>query len=138
MDYGFVKVASAIPTIKVADCDYNEKQIENLVVQAEGKGVEIICFPELCITGYTCGDLFSQQLLIDSSENALFKLLDFTRSLNIITIIGMPIQCRNCLLNAAVVIQGGKILGVVPKTYLSSHEGHTEHKWFESLEKTSA
>lgn len=134
MDYGFVKVASAIPTIKVADCDYNEKQIENLVVQAEGKGVEIICFPELCITGYTCGDLFSQQLLIDSSENALFKLLDFTRSLNIITIIGMPIQCRNCLLNAAVVIQGGKILGVVPKTYLSSHEGHTEHKWFECLE----
>ena len=134
MDYGFVKVASAIPTIKVADCDYNEKQIENLVVQAEGKGVEIICFPELCITGYTCGDLFSQQLLIDRSENALFKLLDFTRSLNIITIIGMPIQCRNCLLNAAVVIQGGKILGVVPKTYLSSHEGHTEHKWFECLE----
>ena len=134
MDYGFVKVASAIPTIKVADCDYNEKQIENLVVQAEGKGVEIICFPELCITGYTCGDLFSQQLLIDSSENALFKLLDFTRSLNIITIIGMPIQCRNCLLNAAVVIQGGKILGVVLKTYLSSHEGHTEHKWFECLE----
>ena len=134
MDYGFVKVASAIPTIKVADCDYNEKQIENLVVQAEGKGVEIICFPELCITGYTCGDLFSQQLLIDGSENALFKLLDFTRSLNIITIIGMPIQCRNCLLNAAVVIQGGKILGVVPKTYLSSHEGQTEHKWFESLE----
>lgn len=134
MDYGFVKVASAIPTIKVADCDYNEKQIENLVVQAEGKGVEIICFPELCITGYTCGDLFSQQLLIDSSENALFKLLDFTRSLNIITIIGMPIQCRNCLLNAAVVIQGGKILGVVPKTYLSSHEGQTEHKWFECLE----
>ena len=134
MDYGFVKVASAIPTIKVADCDYNEKQIENLVVQAEGKGVEIICFPELCITGYTCGDLFSQQLLIDGSENALFKLLDFTRSLNIITIIGMPIQCRNCLLNAAVVIQGGKILGVVPKTYLSSHEGHTEHKWFECLE----
>ena len=134
MDYGFVKVASAIPTIKVADCDYNEKQIENLVVQAEGKGIEIICFPELCITGYTCGDLFSQQLLIDSSENALFKLLDFTRSLNIITIIGMPIQCRNCLLNAAVVIQGGKILGVVPKTYLSSHEGHTEHKWFECLE----
>ena len=134
MDYGFVKVASAIPTIKVADCDYNEKQIENLVVQAEGKGVEIICFPELCITGYTCGDLFSQQLLIDSSENALFKLLDFTRSLNIITIIGTPIQCRNCLLNAAVVIQGGKILGVVPKTFLSSHEGHTEHKWFECLE----
>ena len=134
MDYGFVKVASAIPTIKVADCDYNEKQIENLVVQAEGKGVEIICFPELCITGYTCGDLFSQQLLIDGSENALFKLLDFTRSLNIITIIGMPIQCRNCLLNAAVVIQGGKILGVVPKTFLSSHEGHTEHKWFEPIE----
>lgn len=130
MDYGFVKVASAIPTLKVADCDYNEKQIESLIVQAEGKGVEIICFPELSVSGYTCGDLFTQQLLIDNCENALFKLLDVTRSLNIISIIGMPVQLKCCLLNAAVVIQGGKILGVVPKTYLSSHEGHSEHKWF--------
>jgi NAD+ synthase (glutamine-hydrolysing) len=78
MDYGFVKVASAIPTIKVADCDYNEKQIENLVVQAEGKGVEIICFPELCITGYTCGDLFLQDKLFCPPKTTTVNTLNIS------------------------------------------------------------
>lgn len=132
MNYGFVKVAAAIPSLKVADCDYNEKQIENLIIQAEGRGVEIICFPELCMTGYTCGDLFAQQLLIDNCENALFKLLDFTRSLNIISIVGMPVQMNATLLNAAVVIQGGKILGVVPKTFLPNYKEFYEKRWFTS------
>ena len=97
MNYGFIKVAAAVPNVKVADCSFNEMHIENLVAQAEGKGVEIICFPELSMTGYTCGDLFAQQLLLDSAENALFRLLDFTRSLNIITIIGMPVQMNSTL-----------------------------------------
>ncbi len=114
MNHGFVKVAAAIPSMRVADCDYNEKQIENLIIQAEGKGVEIICFPKLCITGATCGDLINNQTLLDNSEIALFKLLDFTRSLNIIAIIGMPVQVNSLLYDAAVVVQGGKILGVVP------------------------
>ena len=65
MNYGFVKVASAVPSVKVADCRYNILQIESLIAQAEGKGIEVICFPELSITAYTCGDLFSQQLLLD-------------------------------------------------------------------------
>lgn len=132
MNYGFVKVAAAIPNLKVADCDYNEKQIENLIIQAEGKGVEIICFPELCMTGYTCGDLFAQQLLVDNCENALFKLLDFTRSLNIISVVGMPVQMDAALLNAAVVIQGGKILAVVPKTFLPNYKEFYEKRWFAS------
>ncbi|MCM1312960.1 MAG: NAD(+) synthase [Bacteroides sp.] len=132
MNYGFVKVAAAIPNLKVADCDYNEKQIENLIIQAEGKGVEIICFPELCMTGYTCGDLFAQQLLLDNCENALFKLLDFTRSLNIISIVGMPVQMNATLLNAAVVIQGGKILGIVPKIFLPNYKEFYEKRWFAS------
>ena len=122
MNYGFIKVAAAVPNVKVADCSFNEMHIENLVAQAEGKGVEIICFPELSMTGYTCGDLFAQQLLLDSAENALFRLLDFTRSLNIITIIGMPVQMNSTLNNSAVVIQGGKILGIVPKTYLPNYK----------------
>ena len=132
MNYGFIKVAAAVPNVKVADCSFNEMHIENLVAQAEGKGVEIICFPELSMTGYTCGDLFAQQLLLDSAENALFRLLDFTRSLNIITIIGMPVQMNSTLINSAVVIQGGKILGIVPKTYLPNYKEFHEKRWFTS------
>ena len=61
MQYGFVKVAVAVPQVKIGDCEYNAQQIESLIVQAEGKGIEVLCFPELCITGYTCADLFLQQ-----------------------------------------------------------------------------
>ncbi len=132
MNYGFIKVASAIPSLKVADCDYNEKEIESLIVQAEGKGVEIIVFPELSITSYTCQDLFSQQLLLDNAEAALFRLLDVTRSLQIISIIGMPVQVKSSLYNCAVVIQGGKILGLVPKTYLPNYKEFYEQRWFAS------
>ena len=132
MNYGFVKVAAAIPSVQVADCDYNEKHIENMVLQAEGKGVEIICFPELSITSYTCADLFGQQILLDRSQEALFKLLDVTRSLSIIIIVGMPVQYNGMLFNAAVVVQGGKILGVVPKTYLPNYREFYEKRWFTS------
>ena len=125
MNYGFVKVASAIPSLKVADCTYNIQQIESLIVQAQGKGVEIIVFPELCISGYTCGDLFGQQLLLEKCEESLFKLLDFTRSLEIITLVGMPVMVGGLLMNCAVVVQGGKILGVVPKTYLPKYPSAT-------------
>ncbi|MCR5313653.1 MAG: NAD(+) synthase [Bacteroidaceae bacterium] len=132
MNYGFIKVASAIPSLRVADCDYNERQIESLIVQAEGKGVEIITFPELCITSYTCQDLFSQQILLDSAEAALFRLLDVTRSLDIISIVGMPVQVQSSLFNCAVVIQGGKILGIVPKTFLPNYKEFYEQRWFAS------
>lgn len=132
MNYGFIKVASAIPSIKVADCDYNEKQIESLILQAEGKGAEVIAFPELCITGYTCQDLFAQQMLLDRSEEALYHILDITRSLKIISIVGMPVQVNSLLINAAIVIQGGKILGIVPKTYLPNYKEFYEQRWFAS------
>ena len=132
MNYGFVKVASAIPSLKVADCTYNIQQIESLIVQAEGKGVEIIVFPELSISGYSCGDLFGQQLLLEKCEESLFKLLDFTRSLQIVTLVGMPVMIGGLLMNCAVVVQGGKILGVVPKTYLPNYKEFYEQRWFAS------
>jgi NAD+ synthase (glutamine-hydrolysing) len=132
MNYGFVKVASAVPSVKVADCRYNILQIESLIAQAEGKGIEVICFPELSITAYTCGDLFSQQLLLDEAEMALISLLDFTRSLNIISIVGFPLPYRGTLLNCAAVIQKGKILGLVPKTYLPNYKEFYEQRWFSS------
>lgn len=132
MNYGFVKVASAVPSVKVADCRYNILQIESLIAQAEGKSIEVICFPELSITAYTCGDLFSQQLLLDEAEMALISLLDFTRSLNIISIVGFPLPYRGTLLNCAAVIQKGKILGLVPKTYLPNYKEFYEQRWFTS------
>lgn len=138
MNFGFTKVASAIPNVKVGDCEYNEKQIENLIIQAEGKGVEVILMPELSLCGYTCADLFAQQLLLDACENALYRLLNFTRALRIITIVGMPVQVQSSLYNAAVVIQSGKILGVVPKTFLPNYKEFYEQRWFASAKSLSA
>lgn len=132
MNHGFVKIASAIPTLKVADCKYNVQEIESLIAQAQGKNIEIICFPELSITGYTCGDLFAQQLLLDEAEMAMIELMNFSRSLDIITIIGTPIVYQNALLNCAAVIQKGKILGLVPKTHLPNHHEFSEQRWFKS------
>ena len=91
MNYGFIKVASAVPSVKVADCKYNVEQIEQQIILAEGQGVEIIVFPELSLTGYTCQDLFRQNLLLETTESAMLMLLDFTRQLNIISIVGLPI-----------------------------------------------
>ena len=101
MKHGFIKVAAAVPTVSVGDCQYNLMQIENLIAQAEGKGVEIIVFPELSLTGYTCQDLFRQNLLIDAAEQSVMMLLDFTRQLDIIAIVGLPIAVGDLLLNCA-------------------------------------
>lgn len=108
--------------------------MESLIAQAEGKGVEIICFPELSVTAYTCGDLFSQQLLLDEAEMALISLLDFTRSLDIISIIGLPVVCNGTLLNCAAVIQHGKLLGLIPKTFLPNYKEFYEQRWFTSAD----
>ena len=132
MNYGFVKVASAIPRVRVADCAFNASQIEKEIIIADGKGVEIIVFPELCLTGYTCGDLFAHSLLLESAELGLMQILNNTRQLDIISILGMPVPLNGMLLNAAVVIQKGKVLGVVPKTYLPNYKEFYEKRWFTS------
>ncbi|KAA6326495.1 Glutamine-dependent NAD(+) synthetase, partial [termite gut metagenome] len=132
MNYGFVKVAAAIPKVKIADCMSNIRQIESIIAVAEGKGVQLITFPELCITGYTCGDLFAQQLLLEESERALMQVLGNIRQLEIISVLGMPIVINSMLINAAVIIQKGKILGVVPKTYLPNYKEFYEQRWFTS------
>ena len=138
MKYGFIKVAAAIPAVKVADVDYNVGQIESLIAQAEGQGVEIMVFPELCLTGYTCQDLFKEQLLIDKAEEGLMVLLDFTRKLDVISIVGLPVQIGSLLYNCAAVIQGGTLLGVVPKTYLPNYGEFYEKRWFASAQDLSA
>ena len=132
MRYGIIKVATAVPTVKVADCVSNIKEIESLIAQAEGQGVEIIVLPELSITGYTCQDLFRQQLLLDATENCVMQLLEFSRQLDIISIVGAPIVAGDLLLNCALVIQRGKILGIVPKTFLPNYSEFYEKRWFAS------
>lgn len=132
MNYGFVRIASAVPGVKPGDCKYNAQQIESLILQAEGKGAEIVCFPELSVTGYTCGDLFAQQLLLDEAEMALVGILNFTRALDIIVIVGLPVPFHGTLLNCAAILQKGKIMGLVPKTFLPNYKEFYEQRWFTS------
>lgn len=134
MEYGYIKVGSAVPLVSVADCNENVKNIENLIAQAEGQGVEIIVFPELCLTGYTCQDLFRQHVLLDAAEVAVMKLLEFTNQLDIIAIVGAPVAVGDLLLNCAIVIQKGHVLGIVPKTYLPNYSEFYEKRWFASAQ----
>ena len=129
MNYGFVKVAAAVPHVKVADCKFNVERIESLI----GKGVQIIIFPEMSITGYTCGDLFGQQLLLEEAEMGLMQILNNTRQLDIISIVGMPVVVNSTVINSAVVIQKGKVLGVTAKTYLPNYKEFYEQRWFTSV-----
>lgn len=132
MKSGFIKVACAVPLVKVADCKYNVEQTEAQIAQAEKQGVEIIVFPELGITSYTCQDLFQQNLLLNASESAVLHLLDFTRELDVIVIIGLPVIVGDLLLNCGMVIQQGRIVGVIPKTYLPDYGEFYEKRWFAS------
>lgn len=132
MNYGFVKVAAAVPHVQVADCFYNIQQMEGLMRQASDKGVQIIAFPEMSVTAYTCLDLFVQQTLLKNAEQALLKLVSDTADLNILTIAGAPLVTENRLINAAIAFQSGKILGVVPKTYIPNYKEFQEQRWFTS------
>lgn len=133
-NYGYIKVAASIPSVKVGDCKYNVSEIEKMIVRAEGMGVEIVVFPELSITGYTCQDLFRQKLLIDAAEMSVMKLMEFSRQLNIIIIVGAPVAVGGLLLNCAVVIQCGEVLGIIPKTFLPNYSEFYEKRWFASAQ----
>ena len=126
-----IKVAAAVPAVKVADVDYNVLQVESLIAQAEGQGVEVLVLPELCLTGYTCQDLFKEQLLLDKAEEGLLVLLDFTRKLDVITIVGLPVQIGSLLYNCAAVVQSGTLVclgsGSETSGYLSGRQSHPRH-----------
>lgn len=130
MKNGYVRVAAAIPSVKVADCDFNVSRIEELVHRAEEQNVQVICFPELSVTAYTCADLFFQQHLLSMAQDALSRLCLFSYDTSAVIIVGAPLENRNKLYNTAVVIQGGKILGVVPKTFLPNSNEFYEKRWF--------
>ena len=129
---GFVKVASAIPKVKVADCRYNIVEINRLIQEAATSDVQIIVFPELSITGYSCGDLFFQQVLQEEALQGLLEIAECTAHLDIISIVGLPIVIGHQLLNVGAVIQQGHILGLVPKSYLPNYKEFYEQRWFTS------
>ncbi|MDD3079994.1 MAG: NAD(+) synthase [Paludibacter sp.] len=137
MNKGFVRVAAAVPDLKVADCSYNILKINELLQQAENDKVQVICFPELSITGYTCADLFFQQQLLHDALEALNELQMATFSTTAVAIVGMPLHVNGQIFNVAVVLQGGHILGIVPKTHLPNNNEFYEKRWFTSSTETN-
>ena len=133
--FGYLKVAAAIPNVRVADCDYNARRIADLIRKGAGRGASIILFPELSITSYTCGDLIQQPLLLQAAEQGLGYILSQTRELPIVGIVGMPVSFGNALYNCAVVFAQGRIQGVVPKTYIPNYSEFYEARSFLSGEE---
>ena len=136
MNKGFVKIAAAIPELKVADCAFNVEKIVELLQHAEQEKVQVVCFPELSVTAYTCADLFFQEKLLLDAEKRLTELQLATFSLTAVAVVGMPLRVDNQLFNVAVVLQGGRILGVVPKTNLPNNNEFYEKRWFASAKST--
>lgn len=128
----FVRVAAAIPEVRVADCAFNAREITRAILEADRKGARMIVFPELSLTGYTCGDLFLQKLLLDRAVNGMRDILDATVGADIVSIVGLPLRADGQLFNVAVVLHGGSIMGVVPKCYLPNYKEFYEQRWFSS------
>jgi NAD+ synthase (glutamine-hydrolysing) len=134
--FGFMRVAAASPKVKVADCDYNISEIKSMIDEALKEHVQILCFPELSITSYTCADLFFQTTLQKKTISSLINLADFMRDKpSIVVIVGLPLQVKNSLYNVAAVISDKGILGFVPKIFIGNSNGFYEKRWFESGEK---
>ena len=132
MKDGFITVAAGTPKIRVADCRYNAEQIFTLMREADKQGVKVLALPELCLTGYTCGDLFLQDTLLNGAEEGLKTILEATKHLDLVAAVGLPVRDKwnNKLYNCAAVIQKGEILGLVPKTYLPNYGEFYEERWF--------
>ncbi|WP_019227089.1 NAD(+) synthase [Sedimentibacter sp. B4] len=131
--FEYIRVAAAVPAVKVADPDYNAKEIAEMARRAAVTDkAKVILFPELSVTGYTCADLFNQKTLISGAEEALVILLEQTKDLDAVIAVGMPVKADNQLFNCAVVFKNGKILGAVPKTYIPNYNEFYEKRWFAS------
>lgn len=126
--FGYVRVAASVPEIKVANVEFNVKEIVNEIKKLAKEGVQVVTFPELSITGYTCGDLFNQDFLVEKSIEGLETIVKDTAKLDIVSIVGMPIRIDNKLYNTSVVVSRGEVLGIVPKTYIDRHG--EEGRWF--------
>ena len=130
MKDGFIRVAAATPDIKVADCDYNADRIIELINQANAEDASIVVFPELCITGYTCGDLFLQKVLLDGAKKALVKIAKETADCGLLAFVGLPFEVDGKLYNCAAAINDGNIIGFVPKKNIPAYSEFYETRHF--------
>lgn len=135
MNFGFVRVSAVVPASKVADVQGNCDEAIRLIKQAADNHVSVVMFPELNITSYTCGDLFFSRTLIQGAMRGLKRVMEETKMLSITSILGMPVKVGDKLYNCAVVIAGGRILGIVPKTHLPNYNEFYEHRWFAAAEQ---
>lgn len=129
---GLVDVACAVPVVHVADCKKNTREMEGLIRKADEEGTALIVFPELSITGYTCGDLFFQQVLLDQAKRELVNLCERISDTQILAIVGLPLSINSRIYNCAALIQSGQILGIVPKTFIPENREYYEKRWFTS------
>ncbi|MGM9521124.1 MAG: NAD(+) synthase [Oscillospiraceae bacterium] len=130
MKDGFIKVAAATPRVRVADTEYNAAEIIALAKKAAEQGVKICVFPELCITAYTCGDLFLQPALLKGAEAALQRIAEETAQLDMLIAVGLPVGVGGRIYNCAAVLSRGSILGLTPKTHIPNYAEYYEHRWF--------
>ena len=129
---GFLRVAAATPDIRVADCSFNGASAAALVSEAYEQAVSLLVLPELCLTGYTCSDLFLQESLLDGAEKALVALTESTRDRNMVVLAGLPLTVNSVLYNVAAVLHDGEILGFVPKSYLPTYSEFYEGRHYHS------
>lgn len=132
MKEGFLKVAAATPRIRVADCAYNTARVEELIAEAAEQGISLCVFPELVLTGYTCGDLFLQQALLDAAEEGLTRILQCSARFALVFAVGLPVRLDNALYNCAAICYKGKILGVIPKQNVPNYSEFYEMRHFAS------
>lgn len=132
MRQGFIKVAALTPKVKVADTTYNREQICMLIDEAQEKSAKILVFPELCITGYTCGDLFYQELLLREAKKELLAIAKYTERKDCLVFVGLPLEHQGKLYNVAATIAQGKVLGLVPKTHIPNYNEFYERRHFVS------
>ncbi len=132
MKYHFLKVCTVSPKLRLADCKYNTEQIIKSLQEVARQGASLAIYPELCITGYSCADLFFQSTLLEEAEHGICKILEASRSLEIVAVVGTVLLKDSQLYNVAVVLSKGKILGIVPKTYLPNYGEFYEKRWFAS------
>ncbi len=131
-EYGFLRIASAVPSVRVADCDYNTNEILKVIADAESKNVSVVVFPETSITSYTAQDLFLQRCLLDEALSSLDRIRKYLSQSGIVAIVGMPLEIENNLYNVGIVVAGGEIWGVVPKTFMPNYNEFYDKRWFSS------
>ena len=131
-EFGFIKICAAVPKVKIADIHFNVGEISRLMLKAAEEQVKVLVFPELSLTGYTCGDLFMQDLLLAKAEDGVIRLCQEISSTDILTAVGAPVRFRGRLFNCAIIICDGEVKGIVPKSFIPNYNEFYEKRWFES------